>query len=203
MSLTLRSCASGVWHAPARLAGRVAAWRKRRHCEVAAGAVLLAPARIENHRGLRSAIHIGSGSRIAGQLLVFAHGGQIRIGEDCFVGEGTRIWSAASVTVGNRVLISHGVNIHDTNAHSTSARARHEHIVGLFAHGHPATLPDVPDSPVVIEDDAWIGFNATILKGVRIGRGAIVGAAAVVLHDVPDYSVVVGNPARAAGPSRP
>ncbi len=59
------------------------------------------------------------------------------------------------------------------------------------------------DAPVVIEDDAWIGFNAVVLKGVRIGRGAIVGSATVVTKDVPPYSVVVGNPAREIGQARP
>ena len=47
-----------------------------------------------------------------------------------------------------------------------------------------------------IGDDAWIGFNATILKGVKIGRGAIVAAGSVVVKDVPDNAIVAGNPAK-------
>jgi len=50
--------------------------------------------------------------------------------------------------------------------------------------------------PIVIEDDVWIGIRVIILKGVRIGKGAIIGAGAVVTGDVPAYSVVVGNPAK-------
>ena len=57
----------------------------------------------------------------------------------------------------------------------------------------------IRDRPVIIEDDVWIGFNATILKGVRIGRGAIVGANTVITKDVPPYTIMVGNPARAVG----
>jgi acetyltransferase-like isoleucine patch superfamily enzyme len=49
---------------------------------------------------------------------------------------------------------------------------------------------------IVIEDDVWLGANVTVLRGVRIGRGAIVGANAVVTRDVADYSVVVGVPAK-------
>lgn len=49
---------------------------------------------------------------------------------------------------------------------------------------------------VTIEEDVWIGANATILAGVTIGRGAIVGACAVVTKDVPPYTLVVGSPAR-------
>lgn len=50
--------------------------------------------------------------------------------------------------------------------------------------------------PVIIDDDVWIGFGATILSGVTIGKGAIVAAASVVIHDVEPYSIVAGNPAR-------
>ena len=50
--------------------------------------------------------------------------------------------------------------------------------------------------PIVIEEGAWIGAGATILPGIRIGKNAIVGASSVVTHDVPDYAVAVGNPAK-------
>jgi len=61
----------------------------------------------------------------------------------------------------------------------------------------------VTSKPIMIEDDVWIGFNAAILKGVTIGKGAVVGACAVVLHDVPPYTIVGGNPARRIGESLP
>lgn len=57
--------------------------------------------------------------------------------------------------------------------------------------GHPATK-----GPTIIGNDVWIGFRALILSGVTIGDGAVIGAGAVVIHDVPPYSVVAGNPAR-------
>lgn len=50
--------------------------------------------------------------------------------------------------------------------------------------------------PIVIEDKVWIGINSTILPGVKIGYGAIVGAQSVVTRDVPPMTVVAGNPAR-------
>ena len=50
--------------------------------------------------------------------------------------------------------------------------------------------------PVLIEDDVWIGARAIILPGLRIGKGAIVGAGSVVTKDVPPYAICVGNPAR-------
>jgi acetyltransferase-like isoleucine patch superfamily enzyme len=188
---------------PIRIAARFAQTRKRRSCSTAADAELLPSCRIANILGNPLAISVGSNSKIAGQLLVFGHGGKIQIGAECFVGEGTRIWSANSITIGDRVLISHNVNIHDTNSHSLSAERRNQHLLAMWASGHPAELPDVPDSPVVVEDDVWIGFNATVLKGVRIGKGAIVGAGALVTKDVLPFTVVVGNPARCVGSSRP
>lgn len=53
-----------------------------------------------------------------------------------------------------------------------------------------------PDKPVYIEDDVWIGYRVTILPGVKIGKGAIVGAGAIVTKDVPENAIVGGNPAR-------
>lgn len=176
---------------------------KRRHCIVGEKSVLLPTSRVENFLRCRDAISVGENTIIGGQLLVFAHGGKIEVGSNCFVGENARIWSAEAVSIGDRVLISHGVNIHDTDSHAMSAKRRHEHILSMFATGHPVDLPDVTSKPIRIDDDAWIGFNSVILKGVRVGRGAIVGAASVVCHDVPAYSIVVGNPARLIGTSLP
>lgn len=51
-------------------------------------------------------------------------------------------------------------------------------------------------APIIIKDDVWIGANAIILKGITIGKGAVIGAGSVVTKDVPDYAIVVGNPAK-------
>jgi acetyltransferase-like isoleucine patch superfamily enzyme len=52
------------------------------------------------------------------------------------------------------------------------------------------------ESPVVIENDAWIGCMSIVLKGITIGEGAIVGAGSVVTKPIPPYSIVAGNPAQ-------
>lgn len=50
--------------------------------------------------------------------------------------------------------------------------------------------------PIVIGEDCWIGSNVTILGGVKIGNGCVIGAGSIVTKNIPDYSVAVGNPAR-------
>jgi acetyltransferase-like isoleucine patch superfamily enzyme len=152
-------------------------------------------AKIENNTGLPDRIKIGSNCSINGYVLVYNHGGSVNIGNDCFIGPDTRIWAASKIEIGNRVLISHDVNIHDNNSHPLNAQKRHLDFTEIFKYGLPKTA-DYSEKPVVIEDDAWIGFNAIILKGVTIGKGAIVGSGTIVTRDVPPYAVVVGNPAR-------
>lgn len=198
-----KSLAGTALRAPGRITFRIADWLRRRHCLVGQGTELSGTSRIDNLGGDRSSILIGANTRVAGQLLTHSHGGRIAVGNDCFIGEGTRIWSADSVIVGDRVLISHGVNIHDTDSHSSSARLRHEHFKTMISTGHPRLLQDVPASPIVIDDDARIGFNAVLLKGVRVGRGAIVGAGSVVTKDVAPFTIVAGCPAQVVGASRP
>ena len=151
---------------------------------------------IDNFSDNPNLIQVGENSVVRGQLLIFAHEGCIDIGKDCYVGEGARIWSAASIKIGDRVLISHNVNIHDTNAHPIDPVLRHQQFMQIISVGHPKENIGIISKPILIEDDAWIGFNSIILKGVTIGRGAIVGAGSVVTKDVPEASVVVGNPAR-------
>ena len=76
--------------------------------------------------------------------------------------------------------------------------------VCIYAQNHAFDRTDIPmnlqgfatEKPVLIADDVWIGARVIILPGVRIGTGAVIGAGAVVTKDMPDYSVVGGNPAR-------
>lgn len=76
--------------------------------------------------------------------------------------------------------------------------------VYIYTRNHGHDRIDIPmqeqgytdESPVIIDDDVWLGSRVTILPGVHIGQGAIVGASAVVTHDVAPYSIVGGNPAK-------
>ncbi len=159
------------------------------------GAVIHLSARVHNINGRRESIRVGTHTHVLGELLTFAHGGEIAIGDYCYIGEQSRIWSARKISIGNRVLISHGVNIFDSLTHPLSASKRHEHFAQIITKGHPATI-DLDEAAVVIGDDAWIGCLSIILRGVTIGEGAIVGAGSVVVHDVPPWTIVAGNPAK-------
>jgi acetyltransferase-like isoleucine patch superfamily enzyme len=163
---------------------------------LASSAWLTRTGKIDNICGRREAVTIGQRTVIAGHLQVFAHAGSIRIGDWVFIGSGSHIWSAAEVTIGNRVLISHHVSIIDTDSHPIDAKARFEQTKAILTSGHPRKDPGLVSSPIRIGDDAWISFGASVLRGVAIGEGAIVGAASVVTRDVEPWTVVAGNPAR-------
>jgi acetyltransferase-like isoleucine patch superfamily enzyme len=163
--------------------------------KIGVGSKVFSSGRIVNMREDKSAISIGNASQVLGELLVFAHGGNICIGDECSIGIGTRIWSGESIIIGNRVLISHGVNIFDNQTHPLSASERSEHFRKIVTSGHPSEI-ELGERPIVIEDDVWIACMSIILRGVHIGRGVVVGAGSVVTKDVPAWSVVAGNPAR-------
>jgi acetyltransferase-like isoleucine patch superfamily enzyme len=105
----------------------------------------------------------------------------LRIGKGTYINRNTHIVVAESVSIGRGVKIGWDAIIMDTDLHGHS--------------GRPAVT-----KPVVIEDDVWIGCRALILKGVRIGRGAVIGAGAIVTRDVPPETVVASPRAQVIGP---
>ena len=141
-------------------------------------------------------ISIGANSHLRGQLLLFRRSGRISIGEWCYVGDGSRIWSRCSVQIGNHVSISHLVDIFDTNCHPLALDEHRRDLEAILGRNEDVPELTVEDAPVVLEDGVRVGCKATILKGVRIGRGAFVAANSVVTQDVPPLCLVAGNPAR-------
>ena len=98
-----------------------------------------------------------------------------------------RIIAATLVHIGDRTMLGSNCTIVDTDFHPLHPEERQKDIRG----GKTA--------PILIEEDVFIGMNSMILKGVTIGRGSVVGAASVVVKDVPPGSIVAGNPARIIG----
>ena len=111
--------------------------------------------------------------------LYIDYGKPVKIGKGCFIQQCCTFFGRGGITIGDGVFIGPKCNLitinHDPNPDNRSA-----------TYGRP----------IVIEDKVWIGINSTVLPGVRIGYGSIVGAQSVVTRDVPPMTVVAGNPAR-------
>ena len=115
-------------------------------------------------------------------LKVVADSARLHIGSCSFLGKGVEIDCQEKISIGKHVLLAPGCFITDHN-HDMAADKRIDQQRCVSA-------------PVAIEDDVWVGANAVILPGVNIGQGAVVGAGAVVTHDVEPFTVVGGVPAR-------
>lgn len=167
-------------------------------------------------------IQTGRRCRFVGQpVLSLATGARVRLGDDVFVnsrfdsnpaglphptifaalesnscieiGDGTGISGASivarsGITIGKRVLIGAGACIWDTDFHPLDPDLRREH-----------STRGAKCAPITIEDEVFIGARSIILKGVSIGRGAVIGAGTVVTKDVRAGDIVAGNPARRVG----
>lgn len=146
-------------------------------------------------------LKIGNNSQIEGFIIFETFTGKIEIGNRTYIGD-SKLISIENIIIGDDVLISWGCTIVDNNAHSLISNERlkdvsdwkkgiNENKIGIYKDW---TLVD--RKPIVIKDKAWIGFNSIILKGVTIGEGAIIASGSVVTKDVPDYTIVGGNPAK-------
>jgi acetyltransferase-like isoleucine patch superfamily enzyme len=118
----------------------------------------------------------------------------IEIGDYCYIANASLVCSER-IQIGSRVMIAGGVTIADSDFHPLAPAARLADTVAHSPVGDRARRPRIETRPVRIEDDVWIGYNATILKGVTVGAGALVGPGALVLRDVPPGVEVAGNPA--------
>lgn len=138
-------------------------------------------------------LSVGQDSLINGRISFDRAGAAIVVGDRCYIGD-SHLVSAEGIELGNDVVISWGVTIVDHNSHALEFEERREDIL-QWARGNKAWT-NVRRAKVVLEDGVWVGFNAIILKGVRIGARSIVGAGGVVTKDVPPDTIVAGNPAR-------
>lgn len=157
--------------------------------------VVYETAKILNFLKDKEKIVLGHDCHIKGELLIFGHGGQIEMGDFSYLGPNSYVWSAKKITIGKRVLISHNCSIFDSDTHPLDPGERHEQFKEIITTGQPKHI-NLNEKEVVIGDDVLIAANSIILKGVKIGKAAIVGAGSVVTKDVPPYAIVAGNPAK-------
>lgn len=110
--------------------------------------------------------------------------GSILIGDNCYIGDFFSVLSADCVEIKNDVLFASYVTLIGEN-HGMDPEC-----------GIKYGLQELTGGKVVVNDHCWIGEKVIIMPGVTIGAYSIIGAGSVVTHDVPDYSLAVGNPAK-------
>lgn len=131
-----------------------------------------------------SSIRIGAGSLVARGTLIHARGGTVEIGPESSIGTHCRFGTTGSIRIGRYALFAAGCYVGGEN--------------------HPVDDPSTPmvKQPVIskggvrIGEDVWLGFRSTVLDGVTIGDGAVLGAHALATHDIPPGAIAVGSPAR-------
>jgi acetyltransferase-like isoleucine patch superfamily enzyme len=118
------------------------------------------------------------------QIVIYAgKGAEVKIGDNVTINQGAEISSAKQIVIGDSSLIGDHAIVYDTDWHGKD--------------GQKAEA-----KPVIIGRHVWIGARAIILKGVKIGDNAIVGAGSVVTHDVETNTIVAGNPAKVIGQTK-
>jgi acetyltransferase-like isoleucine patch superfamily enzyme len=148
------------------------------------------------HSRLEPGLIIGEHCTMDGVHFAQGWDARIVVGDYCYF-TNALLLCELEIIIGSYVLMGWNATIADTDFHPVAPAERIADAIACSALGRGRPRPEIPRRPVVIEDDVWIGPNATILKGVRVGTGALVEAGALVTHDVPPRSRVVGNPAKA------
>jgi acetyltransferase-like isoleucine patch superfamily enzyme len=163
-----------------------------------------------------SGLTIGNGSIIEGKIDIRKKGGEVKIGNGCLIlgnialetensrviignnvnlGGGTLMDCVCNITIEDDVLISYGCLIQDSDNHSTRYSLR-KNDTADWMNNHYHNWDITPKKPVKLLQGSWIGARAIILKGVTIGKGSVVAAGSIVTKDVPDWTIVGGNPAK-------
>ncbi len=166
------------------------------------GAILLDSASFRYDVHSKNTVKIGKDSMVGCNFIFESNNGEIEIGERTFINSGTNLISRTKIEIGDDVTIAFGCTIYDHNSHSLDYRERIKDISKQnenYRSGKDLICDknweSVKTRPIKICDKAWLGFNVTVLNGVTIGEGAVVGACSVVRDNVEPWTVVAGNPA--------
>jgi acetyltransferase-like isoleucine patch superfamily enzyme len=141
---------------------------------------------------------IGEWCTMEGVQFSIGDGGVVEIGDYCYFTNAVLLCELA-LRIGSYVMIGWNTTVADTDFHPLAPALRIADAIACSPLAGGRSRPPIERRPVVIEDDVWIGPNATILKGVRIGAGSFVEPGALVTRDIPARSRVGGNPAVVTG----
>ncbi len=153
------------------------------------------------HSRQEKALVIGAHCTMDGVHFALGENGRVVIGNYCYFTNAVLLCEV-ELRVGDYVVIGWNATIADTDFHPIAPAERIADAIACSPLGKGRPRPEVLRRPVIIEEDVWIGPNATVLKGVRLGAGAFVEAGALVTRDVPPRARVMGNPARVIGKAR-
>jgi acetyltransferase-like isoleucine patch superfamily enzyme len=130
----------------------------------------------------------GTNVSIPASVLLF--GNRLRIGNNVYLGEDDIFMcSRADIQIGDNVMFGPRVTL-VTGDHRINVIGKY--MVSIKDNEKEADN----DLPIIIEGDNWIGAHVLILKGVTVGEGSVIAGGSVVTRDVPEYSIVAGNPAK-------
>ena len=157
-----------------------------------------------NLDGTGKRVFVGNNCVVASSFVFERKGhGKVTLGDRVHAGSSTNFISINGISIGDDVTIAYDCIFYDHDSHAidwldrkddTLQEIRDDRMNGDFLANKNWSV--VRSAPIVIEDKVWIGFGVTVLKGVRIGEGAVIGARSVVTKDIPAYCVAAGNPAR-------
>lgn len=144
------------------------------------------------------ALVIGNSCTMDGVHFALGAEGRVTIGDFCYFTNAILLCEM-EVRIGNYVVIGWNTTIADTDFHPIAPAERIADALACSPLGKGRPRPPIARRPVIIENDVWIGPNATILKGVHIGAGAWIEAGSLITRDVPARARIVGNPAQIVG----
>ena len=194
---------------PARLGMRIASWwappyTRRRRLALWNPRGFISPSAVLDHRKLRLGAHVFLDDRV----LIFqdTDGGPVTLGDRVSLMRDVIIQTGeeGSVTIGEGTRIGPGCQFMGYKgsirigslAHIAPNCAFYPYDHGIEPGKLIGEQPLQTRGNIVVEDDAWLGWGVIVLEGVRVGRGAVVGAGAVVTRDIPDEAIAAGMPAR-------
>lgn len=146
----------------------------------------------------------GKNTRISGSIVLWCD--NVTCGDKCYIYPGVVLWGPGEILIGNNVdlgfysLIYASEKVQLGNnvliaAHCYIIDSNHSIAKDALIREQKASVK----GEIIIEDDVWLGAGVKVLSGVRIGRGAVIGAQSLVNKDIPPYAIAVGVPAKVIG----